>query len=104
MPVSRTSRYRALTPYLAPGRNGALQPILPARLSTTTSTGTPLIHQVKAGETLESLAFHYLGAAASWWQIADANAVMFPTALQPGSTLLIPTGGTQGEIVRTRTF
>jgi nucleoid-associated protein YgaU len=104
MPISRISRYRGLPSYLAPGRDGAPRAVLPARLSTTTSNGTPLLHQVKAGETLESLAFHYLGSCTAWWQIADANEVLFPTALQPGATLLIPSGRTQGEIVRTRSF
>ena len=40
-----------------------------------------MLHLVQAGDTLESLAFEYLGASDAWWRIADVNPAEFVFAL-----------------------
>ncbi len=104
MTTSPTSRYRDLPPYQAPGADGSVHATVPARLVPAMSDGTPYLHTVLAGETVESLAYRYLGSSTAWWQIADANPAVFPAVLVPGTVLAIPTGRTQGATVRTRSF
>lgn len=105
MAVDVTSRYRALTPVVAPAADGTARPAIPARLPPTAAPGaTPYFHVVVVGETLESLAHRFLGSSQAWWQIADANPSVFPTELVPGSTLVIPTVVDAGRVVRSRSF
>jgi nucleoid-associated protein YgaU len=101
---SPSSRYRGQTPYPAVGRDGLVRATLPARPLPPPPDGTPYLHTVIAGETIESLAQRFLGASELWWRIADANPAMFPADLQPGSVLAIPTGPAPGLVVRTRSF
>ncbi|MGH9277036.1 MAG: tail protein X [Acidimicrobiales bacterium] len=105
MAVSVTSRYHGSTVYDAPGADGSAHATVPARFVPTPPPGTPWFHTVVAGETIESLAFRYLGASEAWWRIADANpGLAFPAILTPGSALMIPTGVDPGLVVRTRSF
>jgi nucleoid-associated protein YgaU len=98
------SRYRGQTPYSAVGRDGLVRATLSARPLPPPADGTPYLHTVIAGDTIESLAQRFLGASELWWRIADANPVMFPADLEPGSVLAIPTGPAPGLVVRTRSF
>ena len=77
---------------------------MPARPLPPPPSGTPYLHTVIAGETIESLAQRFLGASELWWRIADANPAMFPADVPPGSVLAIPTGPAPGLVVRTRSF
>jgi len=54
------------------------------------SSGAPRTHVVGAGDTLQRLAGAYLGDPGRWREIADANSIVDPLALVPGSALLIP--------------
>ncbi|MCP3993679.1 MAG: LysM peptidoglycan-binding domain-containing protein [bacterium] len=54
------------------------------------------IHRVQTGETLDRLAARYYGEAAKWRRIAEANGVIDPLAIEPGTQLLIP----EPEVVR----
>lgn len=65
---------------------------------------TPYFHTVVAGETIEYLAWRYLGSSEAWWRIADANPALFPGALEPGRAIVVPTGSSPGRVERTRTF
>jgi nucleoid-associated protein YgaU len=47
--------------------------------------------QVKAGDTLWSVAFSVYGDTARWRTIAEANRIVNPRVLEPGTNLLIPT-------------
>lgn len=106
MPVPLTSRYRGLVPYHAPDAAGVHRATVPARFPPPgpPSEGATYFHTVQAGETIEWLAHRYLGSSEAWWQIADANPGLFPTQLTPGSQVAIPTDGSPGLVVRTRTF
>jgi nucleoid-associated protein YgaU len=48
------------------------------------------VHQVVAGDTLESLAYRTYGDPALWREIAHANNIDDPMRLRPGRTLLLP--------------
>lgn len=102
MPVSPTSRYRRLTPYLAPDATGRVRTTVPIRHELTVGTGQPRVHVVIAGDTMDSLAHRYLGSAERWWMIADANPRLFPLDLVPGAPIVIPTLENLGRIDRRR--
>jgi hypothetical protein len=53
-------------------------------------SGTPSIHVTLRGETLSGLAALYLGDAARWRDIAQANNMDDPFDLSPGTQLVIP--------------
>ncbi len=101
-PRSPGSRYRGLAAYAAPGPDGTARPVLPARPVPQPGTQTPFLHTLVAGDTLESLAYRYLGSSELWWQIADANPLVFPPEVAPGTIVAIPTGQAAGLVVRTR--
>jgi nucleoid-associated protein YgaU len=46
-------------------------------------------HRVIAGETLDLIAYHELGAASRWKYIAELNNLDNPLAIQPGQHLVI---------------
>jgi nucleoid-associated protein YgaU len=104
MTASPSSRYRGQVAFPAPGADGVARPTLPARPLPQPADTTPYLHTLVAGETLELLAHRFLGAGELWWQIADANPLVFPTDLRPGTVLAIPTGQAPGLVVRTRSF
>ncbi|HXJ65904.1 MAG TPA: LysM peptidoglycan-binding domain-containing protein [Actinomycetota bacterium] len=57
------------------------------------TSGTPhphLVHQVSVGETLDRIAASIYGDPTRWRLLAEANAVVDPFALAPGTTLMIP--------------
>lgn len=54
------------------------------------------VHRVQTGETLDRLAARYYGDAAKWRRIAEANDVLDPLAVEPGTQLMIP----DPEVVR----
>src|SRR4051794_3526031 len=103
MPLSLASRYRGVPTLMAPNRAGRPQATVGIRPQPA-SAATGLAHLVVAGETLEALAFRYLGASDAWWRIADANPSALPFAPVPGTQLIIPTDGPPGLIERTRPF
>jgi hypothetical protein len=57
------------------------------------TSGTPAphrVHQLQLGETLDRLAARYYGDAGAWRLIADANRVVDPLRIKPGTLLVIP--------------
>jgi hypothetical protein len=102
--LSPGSRYGGLTTYVAPASDGAARPTVAARPVPPPTSQTSYLHTLIAGESLESLAYRFLGSSELWWQIADANPVAFPSELAPGALVAIPTGQSAGLVVRTRTF
>jgi hypothetical protein len=57
------------------------------------TSGTPhphRVHQVVKGETLDRISAQHYGDATSWRLIAEANGIIDPLALRPGSLLSIP--------------
>ena len=62
----------------------------PAQNPTSGTPSPHRVHQVHAGETLDRIAARYYGAATRWRVIADANAVVDPLRVQPGTMLVIP--------------
>ena len=62
------------------------------------------IHVVKQYETLEEISLHYLGKRHLWRRILALNPRVRPTALQPGTKLMIPprqTGNTAAGVLPT---
>lgn len=50
-------------------------------------------HTYSGDETIENLAYLYLGDPRLWWQIADANPEVIDwSSLVPGATLRVPVG------------
>lgn len=101
MPVDPLSRYRSEAPLEAPDAAGRSHPALPARWGTGRPTGA-VFHTLAAGESFEVLAERFLGSSALWWRIADANPLVFPLALVPGTVVAIPSAATQPGPTRTR--
>jgi hypothetical protein len=57
------------------------------------TSGTPAphrVHQLQLGETLDRLAARYYGDASAWRLIAQANGVVNPLRMKPGTLLVIP--------------
>lgn len=57
------------------------------------TSGTPAPHRVhllQVGETLDRLASRYYGDSAAWRQIAQANRIVDPLRMTPGTLLVIP--------------
>jgi hypothetical protein len=57
------------------------------------TSGTPAphrVHQLQLGETLDRLAARYYGDSMAWRLIAQANAVVDPLDVKPGTLLVIP--------------
>jgi nucleoid-associated protein YgaU len=78
---------------------------IPARPRPRQEADTsPYFHTLVAGETIEQLAWRYLGSSDAWWQIADANPTQFPTAFEPGAVVAVPTSASTGQVERTRPF
>ncbi len=105
MPVDARSRYRALPVIVEPDASGVPHAAIPARpVPPPDPEATLFFHTVVAGETIELLAWRYLGSSEAWWMIADANPTAFPGTLEPGTAIVIPTGASPGRVERTRTF
>ena len=105
MPPGLRSRYRALAAGLEPDAAGVWHAAIPARLAPPPDPeATPYFHTVVAGETIEVLAFRYLGSSDAWWLIADANPAASAWTLEPGTQLVIPTDASPGRVERTRSF
>lgn len=60
------------------------------------------LHQVRAGETLKSLALGVLGEEDRWQEIAYINSLSYPYMLKPGELILIPENGAPLEVVITK--
>jgi LysM repeat protein len=62
--------------------------------------GAATVHTIAQGDTLSSIAAAYLGDAALWRLIADANKIVDPLGLVPGSSLVIPSPptGSPGQL------
>ena len=57
------------------------------------TSGTPAphrVHQMQMGETLDRLAARYYGDSSAWRLIAQANGVVDPLRVKPGTMLVIP--------------
>lgn len=92
-PVSMSSRYNGSAVLQMRGPGGVPVAYLAARLlpqpAVYTSTMT---YRVRQGDRLDNLAARFLGDAALFWMIADANGAVDPWSLtvEPGRVLLIP--------------
>ena len=105
MPLQPRSRYRNLPAFDAEDAEGNTRPTVAMRLVGVPPRGPSTYrHVVKAGETMEYLAWRYFNTSDAWWRIADANPRVFPYQLEPGSTLVIPAGGEVGRVERSRSF
>jgi Contractile injection system tube protein/LysM domain len=63
---------------------------VPNQNPTSGSPRSEVAHEVQAGDSLASLAFRQYGDASQWRVIADANGIVDPERLIPGTTLLFP--------------
>jgi hypothetical protein len=48
-------------------------------------------HELLPGEEIDFLAYHYLGQARRWWQIAEVNNLFWPLDLPQASRVDVPT-------------
>jgi len=86
MPVTYYSRYYGLDTVSIDGEQSLAQRPMPPVVDYPDS----LLHVLKAGETLDQLAFVYYGREELWWRIADANPSKCSLDWEPGDTLVIP--------------
>jgi LysM repeat protein len=73
----------------SPTVSAAVNAIAPV-VAGVVQAGAATVHVVAQGDTLTSIAASYLGDAAQWRLIADANKVADPLTLVPGTSLIIP--------------
>ncbi|MDP7035110.1 MAG: LysM peptidoglycan-binding domain-containing protein [Planctomycetota bacterium] len=72
-------------------------PKKPEPLSQAMKMDRGRVHIVKPGETLSTIARHYLGDARLWKQIAKANPTLSPHRVAIGSRIFIPTPGSTAK-------
>jgi nucleoid-associated protein YgaU len=104
MPIDVTSRYRGAPTFEVDDPSRGPQPTVAIRTPTGLLPGTVYRHVVVAPEDIEYLAWRYYGNSAQWWRIAEANPLVFPLDLRPGTALIIPAPDALGRIERTRRF
>jgi nucleoid-associated protein YgaU len=105
MPVSITSRYYLSDVYDADDAQGVSHATIAIRPPTPPDPSTVLYsHMVTGSETIEYLAWRYYGDSSLWWQIAEANDLIFPTDIKAGMALSIPSASNLGTVVRNRSF
>lgn len=63
---------------------------LPLQNPTSHTPTLHRIHHLQGGETLDRIAAHHYGDHAQWRLIAEANGVVDPLRLEPGTALVIP--------------
>lgn len=91
MTIAANSRYVNNT-IVTLAVNGADRQVI-AMNEPQVTTFQYIAHTYSADETIDNIAFTYLGDPTQWWQIADANPeVMDWNNLTPGSILRIPVG------------
>jgi nucleoid-associated protein YgaU len=64
--------------------------VKPLQNPTSHTPSLQTVHRLVAGETLDRLAARHYADATRWRLIAEANNVIDPLALTPGTTLIIP--------------
>src|SRR4051794_26012127 len=81
------------SPTVSAAAGAAARAAAPAVRAAARALGVaPVVHLTVDGDTLSGLAGAYLGDPARWREIADANDVVDPFALRPGTPLVIPGG------------
>lgn len=103
MTVGPQSRYAREGVLEVVDPDGETRPIIGARWRRTLP-GDVAWHLVVEGESFETLADRFLGASTLWWRIADANPLVFPLDLRPGTQVAIPIGSTGTSASRTRSW
>jgi len=86
------SRYAAAVPFLVHDRlrDRTVSVVPPAPDPHETLLG---LHQLREGQRLDHLAFHYLGDATYFWRISELADVMLPEALSEARDIPIPNKG-----------
>ena len=80
----------------SPTASAVVNAVIPPAVTTTVFGALPAVaaaavHVVLQNDTLSGIAGAYLGDAARWREIARANGIVDPFALQTGASLIIPT-------------
>jgi hypothetical protein len=105
MPISARSRYFGLPTYDAQDANQVVHPTVAIRPPGQPGPGTTFYRHQSAGlDSFEYLAWRYLGSSEAWWRMCEANELIFPLDLAPGTIVNVPASGDVGRIVRTRSF
>jgi LysM repeat protein len=83
----------------SPTVSGAVNALVPV-VAGVVQAGAAAVHVVAQGETLSGIAAAYLGDVAQWRLIADANKIVDPLGLAPGTSLIIPSqpAGAPGQV------
>lgn len=91
MSIASNSRYVENTVITLDVNNGSRNVIAMSEPQVTTFAY--ITHTYSSDETIENLAYVYLGDPTQWWQIGDANPEIIDwSSLAPGTTLRIPVG------------
>ena len=102
MAVGPLSRYAREAVYEMPLENGQRATVA-ARWERTVPPDVAW-HVIVEGESYETLAARYLGSSTLWWRIADANPLIFPLDIAPGTTVAVPIGGSRTSNLRRRSW
>lgn len=105
MTIAITSRYYGLPVYTAVDSQGKSHATVAIRPPAPPAPATATYHHVLTGvEDIEYLAWRFYASSADWWRIAEANPLLFPLDLTPGTSVNIVSPGAVGRIERTRSF
>jgi hypothetical protein len=103
MPVKSDSRFAELPLIAAIAPDGSVRHVVSLLLRRPRlERGTR--HRVRQGEAVDLLARRLLGDERLWWRLLDANPVVYPLDLEPGTTVDVPTPGPAARVTRARTF
>lgn len=103
MPVKSDSRFAALPLVASVAPDGSVRHVVALRLRRP-PLDVGARHRVRQGEAIDLLARQLLGDERLWWRILDANPVVYPLDLPPGTTVDVPEPGPAARVTRARTF
>lgn len=104
MPFSPRSRFAGQPIFTVQTPDGMSRQVVGLRWQPATSAPPARQHRVTQGECIDAIARHHYGGEGVWWQILDANPLVYPLDLEPGDVLAIPGPATATRISRARKF
>jgi nucleoid-associated protein YgaU len=104
VPVKPDSRFSDLPVLAVRSPDGSERQVIALRLARPLTPTMPARHRVTRDEPLDLLARRLYGDEGLWWQILDANPVVYPLDLAPGALLSLPEPGPATRITRARSF
>ena len=104
MPVKPESRYAKLPSYEIVGPDGSPRKVLGIPWKKNPQPSESIRHRLRQRDDIDLLSFRFYGDERLWWRILDANPLVYPLDLEPGTMLEIPTRESTKPVTRARKF